>query len=114
MAAYTAMDPEGEEITWDVTGTDAEDFTIEGGVLMFNESAQLRDADGRTDDTGTLVVTAADNIHDVTVEASDGEDRTGTIAMVTVTVTVTNVEEPGRGKSGQVAAKAGSPDNSYA
>ena len=35
VAAYTAVDPEGESIVWDLSGDDEEDFTIDGGVLKF-------------------------------------------------------------------------------
>ena len=35
MEAFTAVDPEGESITWTKSGTDDEDFTLEDGVLKF-------------------------------------------------------------------------------
>ena len=31
-------DPEGDDVTWSVTGANASAFTIDGGVLMFNDS----------------------------------------------------------------------------
>ena len=36
MRTFTSTDPEGAGIDWDVTGIDADDFTIDSrGVLMF-------------------------------------------------------------------------------
>ena len=99
VAAYTAMDPEGEDITWDVTGTDAVDFTIEGGVLMFDKSPDFEDPTDRIqlDDRTTQDVDESDdagnNIYNVTVNASDG--NAATMAEVTVTVTVTNMDDDG-------------------
>ena len=45
--AYTAVDPEGESITWTKSGTDTEDFTLEDGVLKFVERPRLREPDGQ-------------------------------------------------------------------
>ena len=42
-ATYKAADPEGKPIRWDLTGTDASDFSINrSGVLTFKQSAELR------------------------------------------------------------------------
>ena len=41
VATFTATDPEGKSITWDLAGTDAEDFSIENGVLRFKEFPRL-------------------------------------------------------------------------
>ena len=38
VATYTAEDPEGAEVKWSLSGDDAADFTIEGGVLAFVKS----------------------------------------------------------------------------
>ena len=35
VATYVAEDPEGQAISWDVRGTDASSFTINGGILRF-------------------------------------------------------------------------------
>ena len=100
VAAYTAMDPEGEEITWSLSdavddghGPDYGDFTIEGGVLTFKKSP---DYENSTDKVGTSPSTAVenDNTYEVTVVAADS-DTGGMMRTVTVTVTVTNVEEDG-------------------
>ena len=38
VATYTAVDPEGVAIKWSLSGTDADAFSIEGGVLAFVKS----------------------------------------------------------------------------
>ena len=43
VGTFTAMDPEGEMILWSVTGDDASDFTITGGVLAFKNSPNFED-----------------------------------------------------------------------
>ena len=37
VAVYTASDPEEEDITWSLTGVDAGEFSIDGGVLTFKD-----------------------------------------------------------------------------
>ena len=81
VATFTADDPEGKSITWSLAGTDADDFSIENGVLRFEESPDYED-DGNTD-----------HMYVVTVQASDG--GVGTTAEKAVTIEVTNVDEPG-------------------
>ena len=83
VATFTATDPEGESITWSVSGGDMEHFALENGVLRFKSSPDFEMA--ADDDT--------DNTYEVTIVASDGgEDTT---AMKEVTVEVTNVDEDG-------------------
>ena len=81
VATYTAADPENSEITWSLSGDDAEDFSISiAGELTFSSSPDYEesaDAD-------------MDNEYLVTIEASDG-NHTGTLH---VTVTVTDENEP--------------------
>ena len=78
---YTATDPESGSITWSLTGDDAGDFSISNtGELTFRASP---DHEAPAD-------TGANNIYEVTVQASDGT-HTGSLP---VTVTVTNVNEP--------------------
>ena len=81
VASYTAADPEESEITWSLSGDDAEDFSISiAGELTFSSSPDYEDpADADTD-----------NEYLVTIEASDG-NYTGTLD---VTVTVTDENEP--------------------
>ena len=83
VATYTAVDPEGAEITsWTLGGDDAGDFMIDGGVLTFMKSPDFEAA--ADDDT--------DNTYEVTVQATDESNKVG---MHEVTVEVTNVDEPG-------------------
>ena len=92
VATYTAVDPEGTAIaSWMVDGTDADTFTIEGGVLRF---AKTPDYETPADVAGTGVSTAAadDNMYEITVKAMDS---TGKTAEKAVTVEVTNVDEDG-------------------
>ena len=118
VAAYTAMDPEGEDITWSLSeeaghGADYGDFTIDGGVLMFNDPPDFESPTDKVqiDDSDTTGVNESDdatnNTYNVTVVASDGEQTT--IATVTVTVTVTNVEEPGTVSLSELQPKVGFP-----
>ena len=77
---YVANDPEGETVTWELSGDDSGDFTISGGVLAFVTSPDLNSpADADTD-----------NVYKVTVKASiTDESRT-----LDVTVTVGDLNEP--------------------
>ena len=82
VATYTAADPEGDAVTWSVSGTDAARFSISiAGVLTFDASPDYevpRDAN-------------KDTTYEVTVTASDGNLS----ASLDVEVTVTNVNESG-------------------
>ena len=80
VATFTATDADGDAIVWSLSGADAEDFTIEGGVLAFKKLAELRESAG--DDDGS------DNVYEVTLE------RLGWFST-DVMVTVTNVDEMG-------------------
>ena len=83
VATFTAVDPEGESIVWSLDDSvgDNGDFDIENGVLRFESPP---DFESPAD---------TDNTYEVTVQASDGgEDTTATEE---VTISVTNVEEPG-------------------
>ena len=77
VATYTATDPEGSDVTWDLSGDDAGDFSIANGILSFTTAP---DYDAPADSDGN-------NVYHVTVEASDGTDS----STLDVTVTVTNV-----------------------
>ncbi len=82
VATYTAVDPEGDAIRWSLTGADAEDFSITGGVLRFNSTPNYEAAaDVDMDNTYNIMVIATDS----------GE----LAAMRAVTVTVTDVDEAG-------------------
>ena len=83
VATFTAVDPEGESIVWSLAGADMDDFTIVNGVLRFKSPPdfEMSSAAGTT------------NTYVVMIEASDG--GADTTATETVTINVTNVEEPG-------------------
>ena len=78
---YRATDPEGASVTWSVGGTDGEDFEIsETGELTFVNPPNYEEPE----DLG------ADNIYEVTVEATDETDNT---AQLEVTITVVNLTD---------------------
>ena len=81
VATFTATDPEGSAVSWTLAtgGADNGLFMIEDGVLTFVTPPDYEEAD-------------QDNMHEVTVEATDS---TGNTAMRTVMVKVTNVDEDG-------------------
>ena len=84
VSTYRATDPEGRPIVWTLSGNDADDFTITGGLLKFNTPPDYESAG----DANTH------NEYEVTVGAGDGgEDR---VATEQVTVKVRNVDEEGR------------------
>ena len=87
VATYTATDPEDKDIVWTLVGNDDDDFSIVGGVLKFNSKPDYE----TPGDTGT------DNEYAVTVQASAGasDDAAIKTATLAVTVTVTNMDEPG-------------------
>ena len=81
VANYTAEDPEGAAITsWTLSGDDAGLFSIEGGVLKFKKSPNFE-------------AMGTDNMHSVTVQATDETNKVG---MKDVVVEVTNVNEAGK------------------
>ena len=82
VATFTAVDPEADHITWSLTGDDADDFTIVGGVLRFDSPPNYE----APADMG------GDNTYEVTVTASDDGTNTGT---EDVEIEVTNVDEAG-------------------
>ena len=84
VATYTATDPDREGIEWVLTGTDSEDFILNGGTLTFEE---VPDFEEPADSNG-------DNRYHVTVEAREQGDGTS-VGRLNVTITVTNADEPG-------------------
>ena len=79
---FAATDPEGQPIRWELSGDDADLFSIDGGALGFASSPDFESpADEDTD-----------NVYDLTIGASDAE---GNLTEVDVTVTITNVDEAG-------------------
>ena len=96
VATYDAgEDPEGNDLVWSLTGTDASDFNIgnqEGGTpgrLTFKEMPDYEKP------------AASNNVYRVTVEVSDGKLK----AMRPMTVKVTDVEEEGEVELSTVAPR---------
>ena len=85
VVTYTAVDPEGKSIVWSLAGGDMLDFSIENGVLRFKSSPDYETPTGR----------GATATYTVIVQASDGRDDANAMDTETVTVMVTNVDEPG-------------------
>ena len=85
--AFTAVDPEGESITWTWSGTDMGQFDLEDGVLKFKNTP---DYENPTDSD-------ENNTYSVTVTASDGSTGQGasTPSTQTLEITILNLEEPG-------------------
>ena len=79
VATYEASDPEKAEISWSLLGEDAEDFSIEGGMLGFKAPPDYEEP----------VDADTNNVYLVTVQASAGPHT----ATTDVTVTVTDVNE---------------------
>ena len=74
VATYTATDPEDEQITWGLSGSDEDAFTIAGGVLRFVTPPDYDD----------------DDYYFVIIEASDGTST----STLDVSVYIENVDEP--------------------
>ena len=89
VVAFAATDEDGDTVSWDLDGTDEADFSITNGVLEFKSPPDYENPTDR--DTGDSI--EGDNIYDVIVVASDGNDNGET--RETVTVEVMNVEEDG-------------------
>ena len=91
VARYTALNTEGDNLTWSLGGTDAELFTLitidpagTTGFLAFKESPDFEDA------------TDADGDGDYEIDITATDDGTPNAAgTLTVTVTLVNVEEAG-------------------
>ena len=105
VADFSAIDPEGEGIDWELDGPDMAAFDITGGVLTFKKSPDYesptdmaRDEDNTVDPPVTAV-TGNNNEYLVTVVAiemlAEGQDPPAKRSMLDVTVMVMNVEEPG-------------------
>ena len=80
VATFTAMDPEGTEISWSLDGDDAGVFDIVGGVLTFKESPDFEmPVDADTDNTYMVTVKADDGAHEVAIMVTN-VDEVPTIA----------------------------------
>ena len=100
IATYVGTDPEGDTISWDLRGADAALFTIPGGVLKFRTAPDYENPkDVVGTDTATPDATATNNEYDIVIRAiasrNSGETGPAEAVDTTVTVTVTDVDEPG-------------------
>ena len=98
VGTYNAMDPDMEDIVWELTGRDADDFTIAGGVLRFKEAPDYENPTARVIN-GRGTATDDANGYMIMVRATEqmaidgGPDRSDELA---VTVTVENEDENGK------------------
>ena len=125
---FTSTDPEGADIDWDVTGTDADDFMITrdsngNGVLRFRElpnyeSATDREYDANGDGTIADADTDTaegrrDNMYQITVRATEeraGGDTGRALSTEShITVEVLNLEEPGVLQLNRLQPEVGTP-----
>ena len=75
MAAYTAVDPEGESIVWTLASGGDDDFELDGGVLKFKETPDYENpTDSDTNNTYTVTVTASDGSVD-SGDSTPGSNR---------------------------------------
>ena len=92
VATYTAADPEDDSarprkpLSWTPSGSNAADFTIDGGMLKFKTPPDFENGQGSGN---------GNNVYNVIVVVTDSATGT-TPAMRSVMVNVTNVEEPGK------------------
>ena len=109
---FQSTDPEGNPIFWTLGGPDAADFTIERGTLKFKNRPNFEvPTDRANDENGNGEVAPAtegqgNNIYKVTLrEGAGGEDGDPNpidgfdhddVTVDNLTITVTNVNEPGR------------------
>ena len=101
---FVATDPEGKEIFWTLSGTDADDFEITDGVLEFKNAPDFEiPLDGTPDNTP--VVGASDGTYEVTVRFSDG----GNAAEHSMKVEVKDVEEDGMIMLSPLQPQVGTP-----
>ena len=93
VATYSAVDPEGSAVTWDLSGDDAAHFywiVTNGRYSLFVLPAFVLPSVVRSlPDVESPADADSDNVYEVTVEASDGS-TTGTLQ---VEVTITDVNE---------------------
>ena len=112
VATFAASDPEGADVTWSLDDVDKGLFEIEGGVLTFKDPpnfempgdvlrAEVMDDPLRPPDIDESVEEnlADNNEYVLTVIATEvrpaGSDEVALSTEQDITVTVTNVDEPG-------------------
>ena len=101
---FTASDPEGLGIDWDLTGINSAAFSIEDGVLRFKESPDYENPTDAAHPEGDDATTdpandANDNEYVITVSATEmrptGDESTAQSTPLRIVVTVTNENERG-------------------
>ena len=125
VATFAATDPEMADVEWSISGLDAADFTIDKatGVLSFAKSPNYEMASDRIRDVvtanpnvdppivGVEAEVAGDNDYLLVVTASEVRAQGVTTAALStdqdITVTVTNVEEPGTVTLDRLQIRAG-------
>ena len=83
VGTFYAYDQDGDAIVWSLSGPDADQFTIDGGVLAFREPPTYEDPQA----AATGVPLAERNVYRVTIEAGGGTHD--------VAVKVTDMDEVG-------------------
>ena len=117
VATYTASDPEGLRVSWDLRGADASLFTINNsGVLSFVNPPDFEDTkDIGGTDTATPDATADDNIYSIYVRAiaarATGDTGPAQAFNFLVNVAVTNVDETGAITLTRLQPEAQNPGN---
>ena len=87
VASFSAPDPEGNDVEFDLNGPDADKFTIDGGVLEFKSSPNFEDPNN-ADKSFTVIVRAT--------EVLDADDAgPAKYSHFTVTVNIQDVDDPG-------------------
>ena len=95
-ATYNETDPDtGSTATWSVSGADASKFEIDGNGLLSFMAEPDYEMPGDAN---------SDNVYEIMVVATDNEGETG---MMSVTVKVTNINEPGNVALSSVQPRVG-------
>ena len=114
----TSSDPEGMGVHWDITGIDADDFTIsQQGVLIFRKPPDFEAPTDREmlDDADSTIVLeeGGDNEYLLVVHAIEvrrvGETRRALSSSRDVIVSVKNSNEPGTVTLDRLQPEVGSP-----
>ena len=94
VANYTATDPEGDMIEWSLAGTDTVDFVLSSdGQLTFQNDPNFEEPTdcNHPPDQEPPTDEGENNTYHLIIQARAGQQS----AMLAVTVTVTDVDEPG-------------------
>ena len=97
VATFIAYDQDGDAIVWSLSGPDADQFTIDDGLLAFREHPNYEDPQS----AARGVPLAERNVYRVTIEAGGGTHD--------VAVTVTDVDEAGTASMNRPQPQADRP-----